>query len=536
MKSDEIIEKEEINPHELRRKILRIAKELFLHPSNSEVAPKSVTPSKKQIISKLTKDEVKYINENYDSVFPIGMPERMFWNSYSGRDMNQRKKILLRIVAEDDAFIIEKKLVQEQFEEGEDRTKTDGKHLPPWQEVLIRLPDDEREILSEVQTPILSTTASLMTLPQRDRLYYFSTGKLPIEKEQDLSEAYSKYISQGKPAFLTSISFINDMLCALKKFDKVKDTTIMSARIKSSDSAKTNDSKKALDDIFGVEVAFSTSDEEREIEQIIASMVNIKKEKHHDKANGYKAYHCCGALSGFSKDFEETKLYEILKEKYSDEKRFNISIFERMISIIGPKWEKYRSDIIRQLIITKENFDKDSNIVIRQEDKLTEQQKQIIERYLKKDPSLTPEEIEHARQEIDLLVSSLMPHMEFQFKTISTAINAIHGPAAHHEYKDGDMVKAENPTPEEKEKRIQEYKEYIQDKYTQIWRLSGGSIPDSIVPSMWKSRLDGETGRNCGVTGFYKLDNMEALQHIYPFFINPEDLGIEPLEKYGHEF
>ena len=159
-----------------------------------------------------------------------------------------------------------------------------------------------------------------------------------------------------------------------------------------------------------------------------------------------------------------------------------------------------------------------------------------IERYLKKDPSLTPEEIEHARQEIDLLVSSLMPHMEFQFKTISTAINAIHGPAAHHEYKDGDMVKAENPTPEEKEKRIQEYKEYIQDKYTQIWRLSGGSIPDSIVPSMWKSRLDGETGRNCGVTGFYKLDNMEALQHIYPFFINPEDLGIEPLEKYGHEF
>ena len=107
---------------------------------------------------------------------------------------------------------------------------------------------------------------------------------------------------------------------------------------------------------------------------------------------------------------------------------------------------------------------------------------------------------------------------------------AIHGAAAHHLYKDEEMLKEEKLTSNEMDKVLRAYMDKIQNKYTTIWKANGGDIPDSLVPIMWISGLDEVTGENCEIDGFSRLSNMEALKHMYPFFIDPSDLGIKPLE------
>lgn len=456
-------EKEALTPDELRRKILKIAKELFLLPIEESVKPKEKSPSQKQIMAKLTQREIEFFKNNADIIFPKGLSERIFWDVYSKSNTEKRRDILLRMVAEDDCLRIEKRILKETG------------CLPKYKDIINELPEDERNILTKITTPISSTIQALDTLSSKDRAYFLMNGSLPVERSVDteLQELYIKYVEQQKDSFEVYINFINELLCELKKYRLVHDSTRMSARVKSSDSAVNNDSKKALDDVFGLEIDFSNESEKELIEQIVASTITITKEKHHDKKNGYKAYHCSGFPSDIDKKFEESKLYNKCQELFSGEIYFNNLM--RNMKVIS---EKYKKSIIEEL---KKSSDRDTELS-------------------------------------ELL--KLIAIVEFQFKTIHVALDAINGPASHWKYKNSDN-EASNDDEKEKEIELKKFMKEIQEKYTLMIKMFG-KIPLSQVATMWESTLDGKPPR--------QLSTMEVVKHIYPFFIDPKDL-----EEVTHE-
>lgn len=453
-------EKEALTTDELRRKILKIAKELFLSPIEDGIAPKEKAPSKKQIMAKLTQNEIEFYNDNIDEIFSKGLPERIFLDVYSKNNKEKRKEILLRMVAEDDCLRIEKRILQ------------DTGSLPKYKDIIEQLPEDERAILTKLKNPVSSTVQALDTLTNNDRAYFLTHGSLQTERSVDteLQELYIEFIEQQKGTFETYINFINEVLCELKKYRLVHDSTRMSARIKASDSAVNNDSKKALDDVFGLEIDFSNESEKELIEQLITSTISITKEKHHNKKNGYKAYHCSGFPSDLDKEFEETKLYDKCQELFSEEIFFNNLI----INMKGIS-EKYKELLIKEL---KKSYGMDIEL------------SELLE---------------------------LTSIVEFQFKTIQVALDAINGPSSHWKYKNSGDENEEN-----QEEELKKFMKEIQEKYTLMIKMFG-KIPLSQVATMWESTLDGKPPR--------QLSTMEVVKHIYPFFIDPKDLEDVQLKK-----
>ena len=471
-----------INPHELRRKFIKISKELFISPIEDGVVSKSKAPLKRQVFSKLTKDEKEYLKKNPDIVFPKDMPERLIWDVFAKRNMKMRREILLRVVAEDNALIEEKEIISNQGSE--------EKKLPSRKQVLEKLSSDERAILIEYDTPILSTTKLLDKLCSSDRLYFLVNGKLPVQdlEKSERQNIYMEHVSEQKEFFELYLEFINKLLSELRKCSQVQEGTIMTARIKGTDSALRNDPKKALDDIFGIETIYSNYFEKSIIEQIVASTLDITQEKQKNKSNGYKAYHISGTPTDLDKQFEETKLYKKLHELYKDEMFYpNLSYY------VGEFWESYKAEMIEKLKTSWKKYDDSNN------------------------------------QDINTIINNLMLYVEVQSKTMSKAMKAIHGSeddisAAHYVYEaldKGDV--SEELSNEEIEIRVNKFKKNIQEKYTNIIKANDGELPASTVPWMKKYMLDGSSK---------VLNPIETLRHIYPFFIDPSYLE-PPVNKRG---
>lgn len=464
---------------DIRRKILSAAKELFLNPIEEGVEPKQKSPSKKELRAYLlqsgilTPEELKLYEKNQEKVFPEHISERQFFDAYQSQKMDKRREVLLRMVAEDNLLKKQRELVQQ------------GNTSSSIKDAISLLPEDEQNILKSATRAIYSTTAAIMELSPEDKAYYFSHGSLPTKEisDSEIEKTYTEFVAQQRAYFEIYINFISKLLCELKKYREVNDSTKLSARIKALDSASKNDSAKALDDIFGMEIDFCTESEKTVIESIIASTLNITKVKNHKKDNGYKAYHCTGSPADIKVNFEDTKLFKHIQERYGNKQFFN-NLKNNMSKI----WNEYKASIIAEL----------------QKDSLPLNEQSNIEE----------------------LTSQFLPFVEFQSKTIAVALEAINGTAAHFDYK-GKDAQVEEETPEEKAKRIEEYKESIQKKFSTLIALSGGKIPFSQVGVMWEDTLDGK--------GLKSLNNMEILKHIYPFFIDPKDLEEEQPENPGAE-
>lgn len=428
--TDEKSEKEKIYEEglakqELKRKIIQIAKDLFLNPTDEGISPKQKAPSKKQIMAKLTPEEIDLFKKSIEDKLSDTAPESVFWNAYSSNNMELRRKVLLRMVAGDNVLKIEKDYVDRK-----------GK-LPSAQEINALLPEDEVEILLEIPKAIDSTEAALMTFSAKDKEYYLRHGTLPpVDREVDtqIQEDYIKYIEKQKPYFEEYIQFIDKLLCELKKYRIVHDTTTLSARIKSSDSALKNDSKKGLDDCFGLEIDFSTEAEKELVEKIIASTIAITKEKKHNKDNGYRAYHCSGRPSCSDHSFNLTKLYQSIQTAFPITEETNGIPNKFFINVLLTSIEK------------------------------------IVEEYTTK----IQENLKSAGIDLDL-APDIIPMVEWQFKTIQVAIDANLGGASHQTYKN-------------------ETTESVQKKYTDMINMFG-TIPLSQVPTMWISKLDGQNPR-----------------------------------------
>lgn len=94
-----------------------------------------------------------------------------------------------------------------------------------------------------------------------------------------------------KNGFVAVMNFVSNKINELIARGKISDLIQIRARIKSAESAIKNDSGKALDDTFGMEIITATEDEITSILQALTPYMLKTKCKNHNKPNGYKAKH-----------------------------------------------------------------------------------------------------------------------------------------------------------------------------------------------------------------------------------------------------
>lgn len=118
-----------------------------------------------------------------------------------------------------------------------------------------------------------------------------------LEKEEQIVDTYKKmqlygeYVSIQRSGFEKIMNLINDWINELKENGNISEYIEIRARIKAIESAIYNDEKKALDDVFGMEVIAATEDELQIIIDKILENFEVIRQKNHDKDNGYKAQH-----------------------------------------------------------------------------------------------------------------------------------------------------------------------------------------------------------------------------------------------------
>lgn len=115
-----------------------------------------------------------------------------------------------------------------------------------------------------------------------------------VPNDVESRDLYTTFVKEQTDFFEDYINYLNKLLCILKDYRIVSDFTQFTARIKSVASALRNDGKKALNDIFGIEVDFATPEEQEFVQEIVKVTLNKTREVNHDKKNGYKAYHYSG--------------------------------------------------------------------------------------------------------------------------------------------------------------------------------------------------------------------------------------------------
>lgn len=132
-------------------------------------------------------------------------------------------------------------------------------------------------------------------------------------------ELYNDFVSQQKEPFKAIMYYFNDTLTELKKEGKISDFVEFRARIKAPESAINNDQKKILDDVFAMEFIGATETEVKFILNSISKKTIVRRQKSHNKPNGYKAEHRVFSLN------EETQ--QEISEKFKVDKNF-FPVFE----------------------------------------------------------------------------------------------------------------------------------------------------------------------------------------------------------------
>ena len=147
----------------------------------------------------------------------------------------------------------------------------------------------------------------------REKLKYkegeSTSKKFKLEKEFEL---YSKYIESQKKLFMLNVQIIIENIKRLQNNGKISEYAEVNARIKSFQSSYKNTSKKALDDIFGIEILTATEMETDKILDNLKKIYAMSKYREHDKENGYKAKHFSGAIN--NKIMDSLKINESEKE------------------------------------------------------------------------------------------------------------------------------------------------------------------------------------------------------------------------------
>lgn len=309
-------------------------------------------------------------------------------------------------------------------------------------------------------------------------------NKLKVDEPNDQQKVklYEKFKSQQEAQFELYMNYINEVLCVLKHYRIVSDFTSFTARIKSTESALENDGIKTLDDVFGIEVDFATPGERAFVSEMIKETLNIKKERIHDKDNGYQAYHASGypvEEIGLVENFEE------LLDKNVDPEKEMTNYYEALPKKRQEKAESRQDNILYYFNKFKEEFELYARAIRNRmnEEHFTQLKEDLA--------SVEKEYIEKQKNEANGEKNNPnIPIIEFQSKTIQAAIEANIGTASHGIYKGTDSKK-------------------MQEEYDII----NGKIPLSKVPTMYSSNLS--VDENGKVIPPRVLSSDETLRRLY---------------------
>ncbi len=159
---------------------------------------------------------------------------------------------------------------------------------------------------------------------RKDLRYEMDENKKQLSEELD---AYRMHVSENMPGYILFMEALNELVTGLEA-KKIIGKTQIKSRVKAAKSAVRNSREKELDDIFGFNI-ITQSERDKEILMLIIHNLFVRKyvqEKTYDKSNGYKAYHCVGAIKtkitgeeieGLEEHILQSKTYKP-KEVYRD--------------------------------------------------------------------------------------------------------------------------------------------------------------------------------------------------------------------------
>lgn len=127
-------------------------------------------------------------------------------------------------------------------------------------------------------------------LTEEQKVEFLKKETIVLNDAEKLNE-YQNFVSSQKNSFLLLMNYINKLLIQYKKQGDLSYFVELRARIKTPESALTNDKEKALDDIFGMEIICATEEEIDFCVKQLSNFMNTFKSKEHNKPNGYKAKH-----------------------------------------------------------------------------------------------------------------------------------------------------------------------------------------------------------------------------------------------------
>lgn len=178
--------------------------------------------------------------------------------------------------------------------------------------------------------------------------------QLKVNIKDDRFFHYKKFVIQQQEQFEIYINYLNRYINSLRSEGVASNSLRIRARIKAAESALKNDDRKALDDVFGIEIICESDNEINTVRELIEKYVYILKQKIHDKENGYKAIHCSfylndkiiEMLTRDSANKEARKLFPIIEVQYKTEDVFQKANFG---SASHEKYKKIDINLIKKL-------------------------------------------------------------------------------------------------------------------------------------------------------------------------------------------
>ena len=115
--------------------------------------------------------------------------------------------------------------------------------------------------------------------------------------ERKIRRKYEKFVLDREEQFIAFINYLNRYINKLRKDEVISSDLVIRARIKATNSALRNYGKKAVDDIFGIEIICKNEETILETRKYINLILLTNKEKKHKKENGYEATHCSCSIN-----------------------------------------------------------------------------------------------------------------------------------------------------------------------------------------------------------------------------------------------
>lgn len=173
--------------------------------------------------------------------------------------------------------------------------------------------------------------------------------------DRQARRTYEQFVNRQEEQFLIFINYLNKHINELREDGLISPFLEFRARIKATNSALKNYKEKALDDVFGIEFICATSNEIKVLQKDLEKILNVHKEKRHDKKNGYKAIHNSCSMKNDVIDQLNNVLESQGKEKRLNEEFPMVEVQYKTIEVFyeanygTASHEKYKGVIVSQL-------------------------------------------------------------------------------------------------------------------------------------------------------------------------------------------